>query len=152
MILIDTNAFVLLILGLIDRGLIKTHKTTSIYSEQDYEDLLTVIGDLRRLVVLPNVWTEADNLLNRLSGNYKWPYISLMKELTVQTTEKYLTSKLGTHDPSFIRIGLTDALLLELSKSCDLLITGDSDLSDLALANGIKVYDIKRKRNENLLQ
>ena len=150
MILIDTNAFVLLILGSIDRGLIKTHKTTSIYSEQDYEDLLTVIGDLRRLVVLPNVWTEVDNLLNSLSGNYKWPYIDLMKELTTQTTERYLSSKSGTDSPYFISIGLTDALLLELGKDCDLLITSDSDLSDRAVANSINVYDLVKRRNENL--
>jgi len=72
MILIDANALVVLLIGIIDPRLFKTHKTTSIYEEQDYYDLLAIIGDLKNLVVLPNVWTEVDNLLNNFSGNYKY--------------------------------------------------------------------------------
>ena len=94
MILIDANALVLLIIGLIDQNLVSKHKRTS--------------------------------------------------------TERYLTSKLGVSSAYFVSDGLTDSLLIELGKECDLFITGDSSLSNIAIANGIKVYDIVQRRNENL--
>jgi len=75
MILIDANAFVLLIVGLVDLNLISNHKRTFIYYRKDHKNLLLVIGNYDRLVVLPNVWTEIDNLLNRFSGSYKLKYI-----------------------------------------------------------------------------
>jgi len=149
MILIDSNALILLILGLINQDLIAKHKTTSIYTKRDFEDLLIVIKDLSNLVVLPNIWTEVDNLLNRLSGNYKWPYIEKVKSLVAQTSEQYLKSELGINNDYFISVGLTDSLILELGKKCDLLITADSTLSDIAIANDIEVYDIVKKRNED---
>ena len=151
MILIDANAFVLLIVGLIDQNLIAKHKRTSIYSVQDHEELLFVIRDLHNLVVLPNVWTEVDNLLNRLSGNYKWPYITLIRSLTERTAEAYLASVDGVKSEYFISDGLTDSLLIELGKNeqYDFLITGDSALSDIAKANGIRVYDTVQRKNDN---
>jgi ADP-heptose:LPS heptosyltransferase len=103
-------------------------------------------------VVLPNVWTEVDNLLNRFPGERKWAYIERIKELTTQTTEKFLTTKRGVYSEYFISVGLTDSLLVELGKECDLLITADTFLSDIAAAHGIKVYDLVRARTENLRQ
>jgi hypothetical protein len=47
-------------------------------------------------------------------------------------------------------MGLTDSLVLEQAKSCKLLITSDSQLSDYALAYGIKVYDLVKVKNEKL--
>lgn len=148
-ILIDTNALVLLIIGLIDQNLIAKHKRTSLYRKEDFELLLTVIKDFDNLIVLPNIWTEADNLLNSLSGNYKWLYIETPKALEGRSSENYLKSKLGIDSDYFIQVGLTDSLILELGKKCDLLITADSALSDITLANGIKVYDMIQKRNED---
>ena len=150
MILIDANALVLLIIGLIDQNLISKHKRTSTYSKKDYADLLLVIRDFRNLVILPNVWTEVDNLLNRLPGRYRWQYLETVRGLTTQTSERYLASRLGVSSTYFISDGLTDSLLIELGKECDLLITADSSLSTIATANGIKVYDIVQRRNENL--
>ena len=150
MILIDANALVLLIIGLIDQNLILRHKRTSTYSKKDYADLLLVIRDFRNLVILPNVWTEVDNLLNRLPGRYRWQYLETVRGLTAQTSERYLTSKIGVSSVYFVSDGLTDSLLVELGKECDLLVTADSSLSNIATANGIDVYDIVQRRNENL--
>ncbi len=152
MILIDANALVLLIVGMIDENLVGKHKRTSIYSRRDYQELRLVIKDFRRLVVLPNVWTEVDNLLNRFSGNHKWSYITLIKSMLEQTTERYVASVTGGVSDYFMSDGLTDALLIELGKEeqYDFLITGDSALSDIARANGIEVYDTVQRRNEDL--
>lgn len=150
MILIDANALVVLLIGIIDPRLFKTHKTTSIYEEQDYYDLLAIVGDLKNLVVLPNVWTEVDNLLNNFSGNYKYPYIEAITNIINNTTETYIHSILATQSNEFFEIGLTDSLLLTYARECKLLVTSDSRLSDYATAYGFPVYDLVRNRNERI--
>jgi len=150
MILIDSNALIVLLIGLIDPKLFKTHKTTSIYDEEDFRELLHVIGDFNNIIVLPNIWTEVDNLLNNFGGNYKYSYIQKITEIIKNTSEKYIDSKTGTECESFFDIGLTDSLVLEQAKSCKLLITSDSKLSDYAIANDIKVYDLVKVKNEKL--
>lgn len=150
MILIDSNALVVLIVGLIDPNLLKNHKRTSIYDEEDFRGLLYVLGDLGQVVVLPNVWTEVDNLLNSFSGSYRYSYINTISALIASTTEKYIPAATVTDRYEFHYLGLTDSLLLEEAKNCQLLITSDSKLSDYAIASGIEVYDLVKIKNEKL--
>jgi predicted nucleic acid-binding protein len=148
MILIDTNALVVLLIGLMDVKLINKHKRTSIYEEQDFNDLVSVIGGLDKLVVLPNVWTEVDNLLNNFAGEYKYQYITKTIDTMKSTTEKFIESVKGVESYNFFDLGLTDSLLLQYAKECDVLVTSDSRLSDYALAHGVLVYDVVKNRNE----
>jgi len=148
--LIDTNSLIVLLIGLIDPKLIETHKRTSIYEEQDFIDLLAFIGEFEELVVLPNVWTELDNLLNNFRGEYRITYIEKIASVIKSTSEKFLESKNALNSIGFFDLGLTDSLLLEYSKECELLITSDSSLSDYAIASGIQVYDLVRNRNERI--
>jgi rRNA-processing protein FCF1 len=149
MIIIDTNALVLLLVGLIDTKLINNHRRTSIYDEEDFYDLVNIIGDISNLIVIPNIWTEVDNLLNN-SSSYKYIYIERLTETIRGTTEKYLESHTATNENSFYDLGLTDSLILQIAKSCKLLITSDSQLSDYAIANGIKVYDLVQISNQRI--
>ena len=148
--LIDTNAMVILLLGLMNPKLINQHKRTSIYEEQDFDDLVSLIGNIENLVVLPNVWTEVDNLLNGFTRGHKEKYIEQITNTIKFTTEKFLESKTATVSYGFHDLGLTDSLLLEYSKECELLITSDSSLSDYAIANGITVYDLVKNRNNRI--
>lgn len=148
--LIDTNALIIFLIGLIDPKLINTHRRTSIYEEQDFFDLSSFIGDIKNLVVLPNVWTEVDNLLNNFGRGHKEKYIQEITQTIKLTTEKFLETEKATNSFGFFDLGITDSLLLEYSKECELLITSDSKLSDYAIANGIKVYDLVKNRNQRI--
>lgn len=148
MIFIDTNALVVLLIGLMDARLLKTHKRTSIYDEKDFQNLVEFIGDFRKLVVLPNIWTEVDNLLNDFGGNQKYIYVEKIKMLINTLNEEVISSIKATECETFFHIGLTDSLVIECAKKCKLLITSDSSLSDYARAYGIKVYDMVKIRNE----
>ncbi|RPA68370.1 hypothetical protein EF405_11950 [Cyclobacteriaceae bacterium YHN15] len=148
--LIDTNALILLIVGIMDTLQIKSHKRLSIYDEEDFNKLLLVIDDIDRLVVLPNVWTEVDNLLNNFKGNLKNTYIFQIVEVIKSSTEKYIETIKATEDYAFYDLGITDSLLLSFAEKCDLLITSDSRLSDYATSRGINVYDLVLERNKRL--
>ena len=148
--LIDTNSLVVLLIGLIDPQLIQSHKRTSIYEVQDFNNLLSFIGDFKKLIVLPNVWTEVDNLLNNFNRRHKESYIEQITKIIKLTSEKFLASKTALKSNGFFELGLTDSLLLEYAKECDVLITSDSQLSDYAIAYGVKVFDLVKNRNERI--
>lgn len=150
MIFIDTNALILLVVGLIDKSLISSHKRTSIYESTDFENLALLIGDLDKVVTTPNVLTEVDNLLNNFQRGHRWSYFQIFRELISKSTEKFLESKQIIDSDAFFEIGLTDTGVLEICKECDFLITGDSKLADYASAFGIKVVDLVKIRNERL--
>ncbi len=150
MIIIDTNALILLIVGLMDPEKIPKHKCLSIYEKQDFIDLVDIIGDFNRLIMLPNVWTEVDNLLNGFTGEDKYLYIQVFKNIFKRSTEYYIATISGAEHYSFIDIGLTDSLLLQISSNNDFLVTSDSRLADFAKAHGIQVYDIVESRNLRL--
>ena len=148
MIIIDTNSLLILVIGLIDPKQISKNKRTSIYDERDYELLCSVISN-KELVVLPNIWTEVDNLLNKyFKGDYKESYIFIIVNLIKTSTEKYFESKIIENDYLFYVLGLTDTLILKCAKDCELLITSDSELAYYALSLGIKVLDLKAIKNE----
>lgn len=148
--LIDSNSLLVLILGLMNPSLINKHKKTSIYSEEDFDYLIEVIGNIDSLVVLPNIWTEVDNLLNNFNKNYKDLYIQIIIETIKTTTEKYLQSSNVEENYAFYDLGLTDTLILEHAKNCELLITSDSTLSDYARSQGVEVFDLKELINDRL--
>ncbi len=153
MILIDANSLIVLLIGLMNPSLIKKHKRTSIYTKEDFHTLLEIIGNFENLVVLPNIWTEVDNLLNDFNRSHKYLYLKQITEIIKRTSEEYLKSEIATENHShFHTLGLTDSLILELAKNkkCKFLITSDSELSDHALANGIIVYDMIKEKNKNL--
>lgn len=78
--------------------------------------------------------------------------MQIFRQLTEHSTEKYLTTLLGSKMDSFFDLGLTDSLILELAKDCDFLITSDSELSDWAISLNINVVDLVKNRNDRLLR
>jgi hypothetical protein len=150
MIFVDTNALILILVGLMDKSLVSTHKRTSIYASIDFENLVFLIGDLEKVVTTPNVLTEVDNLLNNFQKGHRWAYYQVLRELISKSIEKFLESKKIIEVNPFFELGLTDTGILEISKNCDFLITGDSKLADYANALGIKVVDLVKIRNERL--
>ncbi len=149
MIIIDSNSLIVLLLGFINPSLINRHRNTSIYDEQDFHILISVIKDIKKLVVLPNIWTEVDNILNRFSGSYKDQYVEKIILTIKETSEKYIESHSVENNTAFYDLGLTDTLILEHAKDCEMLITSDSKLSDYAHANGVKVFDLLELKNES---
>jgi rRNA-processing protein FCF1 len=149
MILIDTNSLIILVLGMINPSIIDKHPRTSIYDKSDFYFLVEKIGDLNKLVILPNIWTELDNLLNKFSGNLKDQYVNRLQQISKLSTEEYISSEKGINFYSFHDLGLTDSLILNYATSskCDCVITSDSNLSDHLLAHGVNVIDLVKIKN-----
>ena len=66
-IILDTNVFILYLLGTIAPHKIAQHKRTSIYTIKHYDLLIEqfyATGNETLLLICPNIATEVDNLLN----------------------------------------------------------------------------------------
>lgn len=152
MLVIDTNALVVLLVGLVSPQQVGIHKRTTLFSKEDFDRLIHVINDFSQLIILPNVWTEVDNILNEsFKYEYKQKYIQNFRYITLNSTEKYLSTISITDKHEFSVLGVTDTLLLTLaSETKNRLITSDSALSDHALSQGIEVYDMKAEANRRL--
>lgn len=152
MIVVDSNALVVLLVGLVDPKQISQHSRTSIYDEADFQDLLTLIDRYENILAIPNIWAEVDNLLNDFNGGHKDNYVAHIINLIQKSSERYLASTSVSLDYHFHPLGLTDTLILQLSKEAEFLITADSKLSDYAKSLGIQVYDLVEEKNKKILR
>jgi hypothetical protein len=149
-VIIDSNIFILFLAGQINENRIKNYTRNSLYTKDDYNILLNIISDYDRIITSPNIFTEVDNILNRITGDDKYKYLVLVKTIYKQTVEKYIKTENVSENWYFDSLGVTDSAILMMAKDCELLISGDSSLCDYAKSLGIKTFDFKEFINSRL--
>ena len=130
---IDANLLVLLVVGLVDRELVATHRRTQIFTPEDYDRLFRIINVLKRVFVTPNTLTETSNLLKPPRDKQA---IDKLRILIEESKEIVVPSATAARNSAFWRLGLTDAALLEVVSAARPLITVDLDLYSAALSKG----------------
>lgn len=143
---------------MVEPGLVKLHqRTASYFLEQDDAEKLIKRVEIDKLLLLPNILTEVDNLLcGTFYDKYQPKYLSILEIPTQKTKEKYIPSEQAVKAGwVFSKLGITDTLNLALHyrkrKLLDYLITGDSKLSDYLRGYNIPTRDIiKAELNKKL--
>lgn len=128
---IDTQLLVLLVVGETDKALISKHRRTKAYRVEDYELLVRLINETdQQVFVTPNTLTEASNLLAQDGSEEpdRSRIYGALQALIETTEEEIVESKVATRNSNFKRLGLTDAVLLEVVSAFNPLITTDLDL------------------------
>ena len=124
-IYIDTNLFILLVVGATRKDLIAKHRRLQRFDIKDYERLERVVTEIGHVSVTPNILTEASNILGERSepehSLISHKFISIIKEYE----EVFVRSEAASYNRNFIRLGLTDAVLLEVVSRSSPLITVD---------------------------
>ena len=120
--LVDANLLILLVVGSVDPRLIRENKRTRNFTPRDYDLLLDLIGE-KRVFVTPNTLTEASNLLTPHPL-----FAAKLRDLIDGSTEETVSSATAARSAAFPRLGLTDAVLLEVASPARPLITVDLDL------------------------
>lgn len=149
-VIIDTNIFILFLAGQINENRIKNYTRNSLYTKDDYYFLLNILSRYDRIITSPNILTEVDNILNRLTGEDKYKYLLLVKRIYIQTIEKYIKTETVSKNWYFDTLGITDSVILMMAKESELLISGDSSLCDYAKSLNIKTFDFKEYLNSKL--
>lgn len=125
---IDANLMVLLVVGSVGRELIPKHRRLQGYTAEDYDLLLDIIGQVERVFVTPNILTETSNLLGQHGEPERSYFFEALRSVIQDTEEVVIVSQSAASNTEFIRLGLTDAALLEAVTEDTPLITVDSEL------------------------
>ena len=131
---LDANLLVLLVVGATDQELIQSHRRLQAFDAPDYELLVGVLGDFQQVLVTPNTLTETSNLLSQHGEPQRSRFFDTLRSLIEVNREIVVTSRQASANPSFNRLGLTDAALLEAATLETPLVTVDLDLYVAALA------------------
>ena len=149
-VILDSNIFILFLAGQINENKIERYTRNSLYTKEDYYFLLNILTDYDKIITSPNILTEVDNILNRITGEDKYKYLVLVKAIYKQTIEKYIRTETVAQNWFFDTLGITDSSILMMAKDCGLLISGDSSLCDYAKSLNIKTFDFKEYLNKKL--
>ena len=134
---VDANLLVLLVVGLTGRDLIGKHRRLRDYRAEDYDILLDLISGVEKVFVTPNTLTEASNLLAQHRDPEKTLFFDTLRRFIIQESEEVvIASAVASNNPTFGRLGLTDAVLMEAISETTPLLTVDLDLYLAALNEG----------------
>jgi rRNA-processing protein FCF1 len=139
-LLVDTNLLLLYLVGKTNPGRISNFKRTSRYTVEDFNLLGQIMAQFRTLITTPHVLTELSNL-GDLQGEERLGFRSWFVHTIEQATEYRDESRLVVKDPSFDRLGLTDAAISALSRHSYLFLTDDLDLYVTLLKRGVDVVN-----------
>lgn len=148
-VLLDTNVLVPLVIGEADQSWIAGHKNLSKYDIAAFELAKSIVGNIDRLVVTPQVPTEVSNIsVQGVREPRRTTVRKMFGVLAQKATERNLDCGLAVDDAAFLRLGLTDAVLLALAMMDSELITDDLDLYLEAKRRGLPVSNFTHMRVE----
>ncbi|MFI5136175.1 MAG: hypothetical protein ACHQIM_00020 [Sphingobacteriales bacterium] len=128
-IVVDTNLLLLLLVGIYDKNLIKDFKRTLKYDIDDFERLGIVISYCKnQIYTTPNILTEITNLTDGINKDNKFfdfihKFVGQFMEIT-NSSHLIMTNNLSL----FLKLGLADASIGDISSEKILTITDDLDL------------------------
>lgn len=132
-LLIDTNLFLLYLIGKTNKSRILTFKRTRQYTIEDFELLELLVAHFGILVTTPHFLTEVSNLAT-LQGAELATLNALFKVTVRQAEECYDESQHIVAHETFDRLGLADAAIVTLCRRSMLVLTDDLELH-IALLN-----------------
>jgi hypothetical protein len=125
---VDTNLLVLYVVGAVSRSRIEQFKRTRQYTIADYDLLIQVLEQFKRLYTVPHVMAEVSNLTD-LSGGERLKARRLLKEMLTTLEEPEMPSARAAEHGVYQDLGLADAAIASVARdqACAVL-TDDLDL------------------------
>ena len=144
---LDCNILLLYVIGSVDKSHISKFKRTTIFSEDDYNLLLNLLAQ-STIVITPNVYTEASNLLE--SYNFRGTKLGLilLKDIIKIQQELYHDSTALTEKDSFLKYGLSDSSIEQLCSKDIVAITVDLSLYAFLVNKSYSVINFNHLRGQ----
>ena len=125
---LDTNIFLLLIVGSINTDLLSKSSKTCKFDKADYETLIRFCSPFSRHVITPPIITEACNLLETLNKQNDSRVFQSIRCYLEEVKESRSESSYLASLPVFPTLGLADASLYALARQDVLILTDDLNL------------------------
>ena len=149
-ILIDTNLLILFVVGTTSREYITKHKRLAQFTTKDYDSLVEILSRAPSVLLTPNTLTETSNLIAHIGEPAKGHVFRKFQEIIAQCDEQYVTSRTAAGRAEFLRLGLTDAALLEASTPHVAIVTTDLKLYLAAWAKGTPAINFNHIMDQNM--
>ena len=149
-ILLDANLLLLLFIGSFRPELIGVHKRLNVFRVKDYELLIALTRQVRRIFTTPNILTQVSDLSTGplgLSGELARDYFGLFASQLSVLHELYITSVDAAADPGFHKFGLTDSVIAVLARTSTLVLTIDLPLSSFLQNRGFDALNFTNLRD-----
>ncbi len=127
---LDTNVFLLLLVGLANREAIARHKRLAAYDADSYDMLCKLLASYDEIVVTPGCLAETTNLLDSDKGSRQRCY-QMLKELILsgeELRERHVPADKVVEKRPLMWLGFTDASYVELADQGIPVITADLKL------------------------
>lgn len=150
-VILDTNLIILLVVGLTDINIIKTHDNLSGYSVEDYVNLSELLNAFSDIILLPYVLAEVSSLSRQIKNPYRTMIQAKFRMFVERNGEIQLPSIDAVRRSEFLQLGITDAAILHAldvlspQSRCDL-FTVDGNLATEAEMLGHHVLTIEALR------
>lgn len=125
---LDTNLFILLVVGSTDCNLLSTSSKTAQFDEGDFQLLLRCCSFFNRHIVTPSVVTEACNLLDTMNRSSSCRVFAELMAILGRLKESHRPSIKLASLPTYLTLGLADSSLYALAERNCLVLTDDLDL------------------------
>jgi len=128
-VVIDTNLLLLLLVGIYDKNLINDFKRTQKYDIDDFERLILIVSYCEnRIYTTPNILTEITNLSDGINKDNK--FFAFIHKFLEQFMEVANSSHsiISNNLKIFLKLGLADASIADISSEKILVLTDDLDL------------------------
>lgn len=146
-ILLDTNLLLLFVVGTASREYVRKHKKLTEFTQEDYDTLKGLISRSPLVLLTPNTLTETSNLAAYIGEPARSAIFQVLRAIIVESQEVYISSRTAAERSEFIRLGLTDASLVEASTDEVAILTTDLDLYLAALAKGSPAVNFNHLRD-----
>ncbi len=129
-IALDTNVFLLFLVGMRDASSIAKNKRLEAYDEEAFERLRNLVSAFDRIVVTPGCLSEVTNLLDFDKSSRKENYGHLARMLNTAGVldERYVAAIDAVKNPCYRWLGITDATYVEIAKRGIPVVTADFQL------------------------
>lgn len=125
---VDANLLVLLVVGTAQRSLIGRHPRLKAYTSHDFDVLVKLLDTADKIYVTPNTLTETSNLLPYGKRELRERFFKVLRFMIQESEEIVVASQQASEIPEFGRLGLTDAVLIDIACKEIPIVTVDFDL------------------------
>ena len=134
---LDSNMFLLYVVGLLDASAINKHKRLKQYSAESFGRLCKIISRYDRVLVTAGCLAEVSDLIE-YDKRYSKQLFELLKVLLLGAdglSEEHVPARTIVEEPSYYWLGVTDTSYVELAKRGIPVITSDLRLYAQAVAH-----------------
>lgn len=127
---------VLFVIGSVDPKLLGVAKRVKEYRPSDYDLVYTYLNLFSEVVLLPNIISEASNLLDHLKGGRREHCMECLAQLVKGGSERCVASISTVEQPEHMALGVADAAVLCALEGDTYLLMADRELYLGALYRG----------------